>query len=276
MRIPSLSSLCLVMCLSSTAHAGLSLSDLPYIQGTPVAEGNWEIQDYAQSGEGIQWVWLQQGDQAVYVVYPSEGAVLLPDNSQIAAASEQMTLLFTTPSAQELVFSRFGSAQFSVLGERAEVRYTAMVGNTAEGIYTGDLHIDAKEIHIDGELELEGDLSLAAEEMLALYGAIAVQGSVSVKATAGVIMGTLKQHGTVMFDACGIYTNLADIQFDSIIKTKGCAGDFVAAPTAETGFESATSAPEAQALATEPAKGGNLDHWVLFFLAALAGFVFRK
>lgn len=267
MRIPSLPILCVAFCLSSAAFADLSPSDLPYLQGTPIADGAWQIQDYAQGNDGIQWVWLQQGAKSAYVIYPSEDAVLLPDNSPVLASSEQMTLRFSGDGEQELVFTRFGSAQFTLVGDTAEVRYTAVVGNAADGAYPGDLNIEAREIHIEGELTLEGSLALDAGEILALYGAIDVQDQISVNASASVIIGSVRRGDSIVMDACGIYTDSTSIHIETSNKTKGCLGDVVLLPEAGVEPKSEPISPQASAQNSGSAKGGSADGWFLALMA---------
>lgn len=273
MRIPSLPSLCVAVCLSSSAFADLSPSDLPYLQGTPIADGAWEIQDYARSNDGIQWVWLQQGANSVYVIYPSEDAVLLPENSLVRAGSDQMTLIFAGDAEQELVFTRFGSAQFTLVGDTAEVRYTAVAANTSTGAYPGDMNIEAREIHIEGELVLEGSLALDAAEMLALYGAIDVQDKISVNTSAGVIIGSVRRNNSIVMDACGIYTDSASIHIETSITTKGCLGDIVLAPEVVLEYEQVEAfSTQASAQNSSSSKGGSADGWFLALMAIFSVF----
>ncbi|MCR6653860.1 MAG: hypothetical protein NVV73_21280 [Cellvibrionaceae bacterium] len=272
MRIPSLPILCVAFCLSSAAFADLSPSDLPYLQGTPIADGAWEIQDYAQGNDGIQWIWLQKGANSAYVIYPSEESVLLPDNSLVPAGMEQMTLRFAGDAEQELVFTRFGSAQFTLVGDTAEVRYTAVVGNAADGAYPGDLNIEAREIHVEGELTLEGSLALDAGEMLALYGAIDVQDQISVNASAGVIIGSVRRGDSIVMDACGIYTDSTSIHIETSNKTKGCLGDVVLLPEAGVEPKSEAISPQASAQNSSSSKGGSADGWFLMLMAIFSVF----
>lgn len=252
------------------------MDDLPYVVGTPIAEESWEIREYAQSAVGIHWIWLQQGTRSAYVVYPSEEAVLLPTNALVPASPDQVTLRFLGDDDQELLFTRFGSALFTLIGKDAEVRYTAAAANTPAGAYPGDLSMRAQEIHMEGELLLEGGVSVEAREMLALYGAIDAQESVVLAAATGVIMGSVKQKGALVLDACDRYSDSASIHFEASIKTKGCLGDLVLLPEVDVvAYEPAkdTSSLHASAQSTSSSKGGSVDGWLLALLATFAGFV---
>lgn len=266
----------ITLCHALPVHADLSVDDLPYVLGTPITEESWEIQEYAQSAEGIQWVWLQQGTRSTYVVYPSEEAALLPNNALVPANPDQVTLRFHGDDDQELLFTRFGSARFTLIGGDAEVRYTAAAANTSTGAYPGDLSMSAQEIHMEGELLLEGGVSVGAQEMFALYGAIDAQEQVELEAATGVILGSVKQNGALLLDACGHYSDMANIHFETSIKTKGCFGDLVLLPEADlVAYEPAsdTSSLQANAQSTHQSKGGSTDGWLLALLAIFAGFV---
>ncbi len=272
MRIPSFPSFCLALCMSSSAYAELSISDLPYLQGTPFADASWKIQDYSHYSEQIQWIWLQQGAQSAYIIYPSDDDVLLPDYSLIPASVDQMTLRFTGGAEQELQFTRFGNAHFTLVGETALVRYTAVAANTASGAYPGDLSMDAKEIHMEGELMLDGSMDLAAQETVGLYGFIAVEDQLSIRAATGVVMGSVENEGVVL-DTCAIHSGaFAKIQIESVLNTKGCLGDVVISP--ERGTQTDGPAPQkttVQAHHSSASKGGSADAWLLILLAIFSG-----
>jgi hypothetical protein len=267
-RIPSLPSFCLALCLSSSAYAELSLHDLPYLQGTPIADGSWEIQDYSHDDDRILWIWLQQGAHSAYVIYPSDDDVLLPDHTLIPASVDQMTLRFVGNAGQELQFTRFGNAHFTLVGDSV-VRYTAVAANTADGAYPGDLSMDASEIHMEGELLLDGSMGLDAQETLGLYGFISVEEQLSVHATTGVVMGAV-ENGGVVLDTCAIHSGAsAQIHIESLLNTKGCQGDFVV-----TGQQAGSTAPQkasAQVNSSSASKGGSADTWLLLLLTIFSG-----
>jgi hypothetical protein len=272
-RIPSLPSFCLALCLSSSVYAELSPNDLPYLQGTPIADGSWEIQDYSHDDDRIQWIWLQQGAQSAYVIYPSDDDVVLPDHSLIAASIDQMTLRFVGDAEQELQFTRFGNAHITLVGDSVLVRYTAVAANDAAGAYPGDLSMDANEIHMEGELLLDGSMNLDAQETLGLYGFIAVEDELYVHAATGVVMGTVENQGVVL-DTCAIHSGAsAQIQIESLLNTKGCKGDVIIFP--ENSNQTDGSAPQeatTQANVSSSGKGGSTDAWLLV-LAIFAGVI---
>ncbi len=258
--------------MSSSAYAELSINDLPYLQGTPFADASWEIQDYSHDSERIQWIWLQQGAQSAYIIYPSDDDVLLPDYSLIPASVDQMTLRFTGGAEQELQFTRFGNAHFTLVGETALVRYTAVAANTASGAYPGDLSMDAKEIHMEGELMLDGSMDLAAQETVGLYGFIAVEDQLSIRAATGVVMGSVENEGVVL-DTCAIHSGgFAKIQIESVFSTKGCLGDIVISADSDTQTDgSAPQKATVQAHHSSASKGGSTDTGLLILLAMLFG-----
>lgn len=281
MRIPPLPSFCVALCLSFSAYAELSINDLPYLQGTPIADASWEIRDYSHGDDRIQWIWLQQGTQSAYVIYPSDDDILLPDYSLIPASVDQMTLRFVGDTEQELQFTRFGNAHFTLVGESALVRYTAVAANSATGAYPGDLSMDAKEIHMEGELLLDGSMDLDAQETLGLYGFIAVEDQLSIRAATGVVMGLVKNEGVVL-DSCAIRSGaFPKIHIESVLNTKGCLGDVVISPDWDTQTDGPAPQNETvQAHHSSAAKGGSADAWSLILLAIFAGvtrfFIKRK
>jgi len=257
--------------LASSAYAGISLNDLPYIQGTPIADASWEIQDYSQNGNGIHWVWLRQGSDTAYLVYPSEEATQLPDNSVVAPSDDQMTLRFIGGPEQELLFTRFGSALFTLIGADIEVHYTAAAANTTAGAYPGDLSVSASEIHMEGELTLDGGMVLNAQETLGLYGNMEIQDDLSVEASTGVVMGTVKNNSIVL-DACGVHDAgvSTNIHIETSLSTKGCVGDVILDPEIEVRYESSEAATlQTSSQASSGSKGGSADWWLIAVLAAL-------
>ena len=277
MRTPTKLGLFVVaFCMALPVYAELTVSDLPYIQGTPIADESWQIQDYAQTGEGIHWVWLQQGTSSAYIVYPSEESTLLPDNASISASSEQMTLRFVGDSNQELLFTRFSNALFTLVGDEIQVRYTAVTANAPSGEYPGDLSVDAREIHVEGEVFLGGTLELNAQDHIGLYGSINVANQLTINADTGVIMGTVENNGTIL-DACGHYSGatLTNIQvnIDNSFTTKGCLGDLVLSSpldleqnAVDISASQASAQPSAQT--SSGSKGGAVDWWWLALFAA--------
>lgn len=273
MRIPSILGLPIVAWLALPAHADLSVNDLPYIQGTPIAEESWEIQDYSQNGEGIHWVWLQQEDSSAYVIYPSEEAALLPDNSVVSASAEQMTLRFMGDVDQELLFTRFGSALFTLIGDEVTVQYTAVAANNADGAYPGNLSMDAREIHMEGELTLDGGMRLDVQGTVGIYGSISIGGNLHIEANSGAILGLVENNGTAL-DLCDTsYSGtLTSVHIEMPIATKGCSGDFLVIPDGVLEYEpQEVSISTSQSAAQKPqgSKGGTIDWWCFAFFAAI-------
>lgn len=105
--------------VSSSAFAALSPADLPYIEGTPLAQisgdgsYSWTILDYhSGSAEGaFTWVWLQNamGDNA-YLLYPANGvdtAVTFPNNELVEGRDGRIVAAFRGDSLN-LTFDAFG------------------------------------------------------------------------------------------------------------------------------------------------------------------------
>lgn len=278
MRIPAQLGLFIAaICVVSPVFAELTISDLPYIQGTPLVEEPWEIQDYAQTYAGIQWVWLQHGASTAYVVYPSEENTLLPDNSLVSASSDQMTLRFTGDINQELLFTRFSNALFTLVGDEIQVRYTAVTANTPAGEYPGDLSMRAREIHVEGELFLSGSMELNAEESVGLYGRINIDDQLTINALTGVIMGTVENNGTIL-DACGQYSGATltsmHVHIDTTFTTKGCLGDLVLSPSPGLEQEAVDiSGSQISAQTSGGSKGGCIGWW---WLGLCVPILFRK
>ena len=285
MRIPAQFGLFIAaICVVSPVFAELTISDLPYIQGTPLAEESWEIQDYAQTDTGIHWVWLQHGASTAYIVYPSEENTLLPDNSLVSASSDQMTLRFAGDINQELLFTRFSSALFTLVGDDIQVRYTAVTANLPSGEYPGDLSVRAGEIHVEGELFLVGNLELNAPDHIGLYGTINVSNQLKIDANTGVIMGLVESNGTVL-DSCGQYSGATltsmHVHIDTTFTTKGCLGDLVL--PSENSLELNMGVLESNAgnvanvqtstKTSGGSKGGNIDWWWFGFCVSI---LFRK
>lgn len=271
MRISSLFGLLVSVCVASPVFAALSVNDLPYLQGTPIADELWEVRDYSQDGEGIHWVWLQQGGRSAYVVYPSEEAVLLPDNTLVSASTDQMTLRFTGETEQELLFTRFGNALFTLMGGDVQVRYTAVSANTAAGTYPGDLSMDAREIHMEGELLLDGNMALDAQATLGLYGSIHVGDQLALNAPTGVIIGMVENNGTYL-DACGTHSaaTISSIHIDTSLGGKHCFGDFLVVPESipeATNLEVTNVQGNTQT--SSKSKGGKTGGWLFALLVAV-------
>lgn len=278
MRVPAkLGLLGIAFCVVTPAYADLVTSDLPYIQGTPLAEDSWEIQDYEQSGSGIHWVWLQQGSSSAYVVYPSEEDTLLPDNSVVSASSDQMTLRFVGDSNQELLLTRFSSALFTLVGDDIQVRYTAVTANLPTGEYPGDVSVHAGEIHLEGELFLIGNLELNARDTIGLYGTINISNQLKIDTNTAVIMGTVEGNGTVL-DACGQYSGATlsnvHVNIETPINTKGCLGDLVLSSDHVLDLNGGKdSSLQTSAKTSGGSKGGSIDWW---WLVLVSSALFRK
>lgn len=272
MRTSSLIGLLAIVCsLALPAHAELSVDDLPYIQGTPLAEEPWEIQEYANHANGVHWIWLRQGSRSAYLVYPSEEVALLPDNSEIAPSEEQVTLRFVGSGDQELVFTRFGNALFTLMGGDVQVRYTAVSSNTSAGAYPGDLSMDAREIHMEGELLLEGSMVLDAQGTIGLYGSINVGDQLALNAPTGVIIDMVENNGTYL-DACGTHSaaTISSIHIDTSLGGKHCFGDFLVLPESipeATNLEVTNARGNTQT--SSKSKGGKIDGWLFALLAAV-------
>lgn len=279
MRIPSLLGLFIAVCVATPAHAELSLNDLPYVQGTPIADQAWVIQDYSQQGDGIHWVWLQYGSNSAYVVYPSEEATLLPDNSVVPPNTDQMTLRFLGEPDRELLFTRFGTALITLIGSEVQVTYTAVTANTATGAYPGDLSMTAAEIHMEGELNLNGDLALSAEETVGVYGSIDVRNQLSIEAATAVIVGSVKNNQMVL-NSCTTANSAAmvNISIQNFLGSKNCVGDLFVLPETTAVLPEATAdqgslkpaSLQTGAGTAEGSKGGSTAWLLLVLIASLA------
>lgn len=266
----SLASFCLAISLAAPVYADLSVNDLPYTQGTPLREGSWTILDYSQNEMGLHWVWLQQGASAAYIVYPSEDPTLLPDNTTVPADADQVTLRFSGID-QDYIFTRFGNGLVTAMGDNIEVRYATTESSTDDGIYIGDLDVEAREIHLEGELRVNGSLAMSADEIMGIYGQLFVRDQLSLNAKSNLIVGSLENADGALKMCPGVL-NAASVAINigTPLAQKTCEGDYMVTPddleiSRENNAVTLNTAP--QQSATQTSKGGSNDWWFMALLA---------
>lgn len=265
MRI--LLALCLAVGLSMQAQASVSVSDLPHIAGTPLAEDNsWQILDIAQTEETIHWVWLQRESSSAFIVYPSDTEILLPDNSITPANAEQLTLRFSG-AEEEYAFTRFGDASITLVGSDVEVRYDIQQ-SAEEGAYAGDMYLQAEEVHFYGDLILDGNLDVVAHNVLGIYGNLDLTDHYfSAIASANLILGAVKSAEGVL-NACQPNSQYSSINIGVSLGQKTCVGDFVVPQKNSV----QTQATEKSAKSS----GGSAGWWFFALLSLIAGVRFRS
>lgn len=271
------------LCLTLPAYAELSVIDLPFIEGTPLeqtsAEGPaWTLLDYAEADGSLAWAWLENAGALAYVVYPSaSGSVVFPDGTSVDSDPENIVLRFAGDDHQVLEFSRFDNSLISLVGANTQVSYTIGegTGNSAEGIYVGNVHIESEKIIVDYSAEIDGNLDLVAADSISVTGLLNLgENHFSAYAQSNLIIGKI-------YSAEGVL-HVCETDFESLPPTinlgtpfghKVCSGDFITPAGAVTVSEPAKN-PAAVSQTSGGSKGGNTGGLLMGLLAILA--LFRR
>lgn len=263
------------------AYADLAVHDLPYLEGTPLdqtsEDSTWILLDYEQADDGFAWAWLENAGLLAYVVYPSSSeAVVFPDGTSVDSDPENMVLRFLGDEEQQLEFFRFGDATFTLGGKEIEVRY-GLIGNSDEGIYVGDISVQADIIEIDLAAEIDGNLALTAHNHLAVYGFVdLLDNHLSAYATSNLITGKiLSSEGVLNICETNFETLPATINIGTPGGSKQCYGDFVPTGTnASAQTSEPIKTPAAVSQTSGNSKGGNTSGLLFGLLTLLA--LFRR
>lgn len=245
------------------AHASVSVSDLPHIAGTPLAEDNsWQILDVAQSEEIIQWVWLQRDSTSAFIVYPSNSEILLPDNSTAPANTDQLTLRFSG-AEEEYTFTHFGDGLITLVGSEVEVRY-----GINQSAAAGDMYLQGDEVHLHGDLILDGNLDIVAHNVLGIYGNLDLTHHYfSAIASANLILGTVKSAEGVL-NVCQPNSQYSSLNIGVSLGQKTCVGDFVVPQANPVQTQSVEKSAKSS--------GGSAGWWFVLLLSLVVGVRFRN
>lgn len=160
------------LCLILPAYAELSVSDLPYIEGTPLEQTSedgltWTLLDYAEADGSLAWAWLENTGLLAYVVYPSSPeSVAFPDGTSVDSDPENMVLRFLGDDDQRLEFTRMGGAVV-LEGRDISMVYTAAPLEISEGI---NVEISSSQsITITGSISA-ATLTVNAGEIISIEG----------------------------------------------------------------------------------------------------------
>lgn len=160
------------LCLTLPAYAELSVSDLTYIEGTPLEQTSpegpaWTLLDYAEADGSLAWAWLENAGLLAYVIYPSSSKdVVFPDGTSIDSDPENMVLRFLGDDDQRLEFTRLGGSVVLEGGDISMI-YTAAPFDLSEGInvelsssqsitITGSIAVATLTVNAGGEISIVG------------------------------------------------------------------------------------------------------------------------
>lgn len=157
--------------VSISCFAEITIDDLPYIEGTPLVERAddipvWSVLDYVEEDGVVQWAWLENLGQLAYLAYPSSTDTLIfPDGFELNKNLEDILISIRAAESKDWHFTRFGG-EVVIRGNDIDVSYQP---DLSEEITQGNTY----QLHDTRTLNLSGNTTaffIASGQILAITG----------------------------------------------------------------------------------------------------------